>query len=370
MGERVRNRERRRAAAAVAATTCLMAAGVAVLGTSAQAATTNLLTNAGFESGSLTGWTCDAGTASVVGTPVHSGSYALSGTPTNSDDAQCTQTVAVQPSTSYTLSGYVEGAYVYLGVTGGTDSWTPSATSWQQLTTTFTTTASQTSIQVYTHGWYAQGTYYADDLSLTGPAGSGSTATATASATTSSASPTASASATASSSPTASATPTATASSTPSATATSASPTATGTSTAPGSGTPPTGDGVVTTPTGLKVTGTTSSTITLSWTGSTDNSETGDVPAYYVYEGGSVVATSMGTSVTVSSLEASTSYSFTVSGYDVAGHQSATSSAVSATTAAAPSTTPRSSPRTSTSGASTETPTTRAASPPRAQRAS
>src|SRR5258707_11675401 len=46
---------------------------------------------------------------------------------------------------------------------------------------------------------------------------------------------------------------------------------------------------------------------------STDSSQTGDVPAYYVYEGGSVVATSMGTSVTVSSLTASTSYKFTVS---------------------------------------------------------
>ena len=26
---------------------------------------------------------------------------------------------------------------------------------------------------IYVHGWYAQGTYYADDLSLTGPGGSG-----------------------------------------------------------------------------------------------------------------------------------------------------------------------------------------------------
>lgn len=97
---------------------------------------------------------------------------------------------------------------------------------------------------------------------------------------------------------------------------------------------------MVTAPTGVKVTGTTSSTVTLSWTASTDNSQTGDIPAYYVYNGGNVVATSMGTSVTVSSLTAGTSYSFTVSGYDVAGHQSATSAAVGATTSAAPATTP------------------------------
>ena len=137
----------------------------------ATAASTNLLSNPGFEAGSLSGWTCDAGTASVVSSPVHSGSDALAATPTSSDDAQCTQTVSVLPSTSYTLSGYVEGSYVYLGVTGGTDSWTPSATSWQQLTTTFTTSASQTSVQVYVHGWYAQPVYYADDLVLSGPAG-------------------------------------------------------------------------------------------------------------------------------------------------------------------------------------------------------
>ena len=44
---------------------------------------------------------------------MHSGSHALGATPSSSDDAQCTQTVSVQPNTSYTLSGYVEGSYVY-----------------------------------------------------------------------------------------------------------------------------------------------------------------------------------------------------------------------------------------------------------------
>jgi chitinase len=66
---------------------------------------------------------------------------------------------------------------VYLGVSGGTDTWTPSASSWQQLSTSFTTGSSQTSVTVYTHGWYAQGTYYADNLTLTGAAGGGSTST-------------------------------------------------------------------------------------------------------------------------------------------------------------------------------------------------
>jgi hypothetical protein len=163
---------RRLAAAAVALVLTVGGVGVVtVLAVPAGAATTNLLTNPGFETGNLTGWSCDAGVASVVTSPVHSGSYALAGAANNSDNAQCTQTVSVQPNTSYTLSGYVEGAYVYIGITGGSSNWTPSATSWQQLSTTFTTGASQNSVQVYVHGWYAQGTYYADDLALTGPAG-------------------------------------------------------------------------------------------------------------------------------------------------------------------------------------------------------
>ena len=196
---------RKRLAVLVSAALVLSgAATVSVLSSAAGAATVNLLTNPGFETGSLSGWSCDAGTGSVATSPVHSGTYALAGAATSSDDAQCTQTVSVQPNTSYTLSGYVEGAYVYLGVTGGTDSWTPSATSWQQLTTTFTTGASQTSVQVYVHGWYAEGTYYADDLALSGPAGSTPSASATTPTPTASSSPT----------PTASPTPTGTGTST------------------------------------------------------------------------------------------------------------------------------------------------------------
>ena len=167
------------------------------------AAASNLLSDPGFES-ALSGWGCDAGTAAVVSSPVHSGSGALAGSPSSSDDAQCTQTVSVLPDTSYTLSGYVEGSYVYLGVTGGSSTWTPSASSWQQLSVTFTTGASQTSVQVFVHGWYAQPTYYADDLALTGPAGASSSPSASASVS-ATPSPSASASASHSASPSASA---------------------------------------------------------------------------------------------------------------------------------------------------------------------
>ncbi len=190
----LRNALKRRQLCAIGAALAALILPLTVyVAASPASADSNLLTNAGFETGDLSGWTCDAGTASVVSSPVHSGSHALAGAPTSSADAQCAQTVSVQADTSYTLSGYVEGSYVYIGVTGGSSTWTPSATSWQQLSVTFTTGASQTSIQVFVHGWYAQPTYYADDLSLTGPGGTGGGSTPpsspTPSATSTSASP-------------------------------------------------------------------------------------------------------------------------------------------------------------------------------------
>lgn len=131
----------------------------------------NLLTNPGFETGTLSGWFCTGGTGSIVSSPVHSGSGALAGAASASDQALCTQTVAVVANTAYTLTGWVRGNYVYLGVTGGASTWTPGASSYTQLSVSFTTGASQTSVQVYVHGWYGQGTYNADDVSLDGPGG-------------------------------------------------------------------------------------------------------------------------------------------------------------------------------------------------------
>lgn len=153
-----------------AAATLVVAAATLVAG-STPASAANLLTNPGFEAGSLSGWSCSAGSA--VTSPVRSGSYALAGAASVSDNAKCTQTVAVQPNTAYTLAGWVRGSYVYLGVTGGASAWTPGATSYSQLTVAFTTAANQTSVEVYLHGWYGQGTYHADDVSLDGPGGVG-----------------------------------------------------------------------------------------------------------------------------------------------------------------------------------------------------
>jgi len=148
------------------------AAGAVALtfGLASSATAGEFLTNGGFESGSLGPWSCTGGTGSVVTGQAHSGSYALAGAASASDSAQCSQTVTVTPNTAYTLSAYVKGSYVYLGVDGGASTWTPgTGGAYQKLTVSFTTGASQTSATVYTHGWYGQGTYYADDVSLDGP---------------------------------------------------------------------------------------------------------------------------------------------------------------------------------------------------------
>ncbi|MEU9106207.1 glycosyl hydrolase family 8 [Streptomyces xanthophaeus] len=157
----------------LAAAGATLTGAAAVLTAPGPAQAANLLTNPGFESGSLSGWSCAGGLGSVVSSPVHGGTKALAGAASSSDTAKCKQTVAVQPNTAYTLSGWVRGSYVHLGVTGGSSAWTPSASAYTRLSVSFTTGASQTSAEIYVNGWYGQGTYHADDISLDGPGGSG-----------------------------------------------------------------------------------------------------------------------------------------------------------------------------------------------------
>jgi Carbohydrate binding domain len=161
-------------------------AAVSVAATAAQA-DTNTISNPGFESG-LTGWSCTA-TSTAGGGHAHSGAASLIGTPAGQDNAQCTQTVTVAPSTKYTLSAWVNGSYVYIGATGtGTtdvSTWTPGTGGYQQLSVTFTTGATTRSVTVFVHGWYGQPTYYADDFSMPGPGGGTPTPTATPTKTTS-----------------------------------------------------------------------------------------------------------------------------------------------------------------------------------------
>ncbi|MBM7170033.1 glycoside hydrolase family 18 protein [Streptomyces sp. G44] len=151
-------------------------AGADAAGTTA--ADVNAAKNAGFES-DLSDWTCTANSGAAVTSPVHGGAKALKATPSGQHTAECSQVVKVKPNSTYKLSSWVQGGYAYLGArsTGTTDvsTWTPGTSSWQQLSTSFTTGANTTSVTVYTHGWYGQSAYYVDDVSVFGPDGGGGT---------------------------------------------------------------------------------------------------------------------------------------------------------------------------------------------------
>ncbi|MCI0660643.1 MAG: glycosyl hydrolase family 18 protein [Acidobacteria bacterium] len=84
-------------------------------------------------------------------------------------------------------------------------------------------------------------------------------------------------------------------------------------------------------PTNLRVTATTSSSISLAWNGSTDNV---GVTGYDVFRGGTQIGTSPTTSFTATGLAAATTFSFTVRARDAAGNLSAASNAINATTQA------------------------------------
>ncbi|GEM_PF-6113247 len=88
-----------------------------------------------------------------------------------------------------------------------------------------------------------------------------------------------------------------------------------------------------TAPSGLSATPTSSSTISLSWTGSTDNV---GIAGYKIYRNSSLVSQTSGVGTTYldQNLLASTTYSYTVSAYDAAGNTSAQSASANATTLA------------------------------------
>jgi cellulose 1,4-beta-cellobiosidase len=84
-------------------------------------------------------------------------------------------------------------------------------------------------------------------------------------------------------------------------------------------------------PTGLAKTGATTTTISLSWTASTDPDS--PVAGYTIYRNSMQVGTSMSASFTDTGLTVMTSYSYTVSAHDAASNTSAQSAALVASTA-------------------------------------
>ena len=68
------------------------------------------------------------------------------------------------PSHSYTLKVWVQGPYAYVGIVGGASTWTSGST-WTQLSVPFTTDSTGNAT-VFVHGWYGQGTVFADDVTV------------------------------------------------------------------------------------------------------------------------------------------------------------------------------------------------------------
>ncbi|MEV0096080.1 endo-1,4-beta-xylanase [Streptomyces sp. NPDC050738] len=85
-----------------------------------------------------------------------------------------------------------------------------------------------------------------------------------------------------------------------------------------------------TVPTGLAVTGTTSSSVSLSWAASTDDV---GVSGYDIFRGGTQVGSSTAAAFTDSGLTPSTAYAYTVRAKDAAGNVSARTAEVTGTTA-------------------------------------
>ncbi|MEU1321191.1 carbohydrate binding domain-containing protein [Streptomyces tibetensis] len=133
----------------------------------------NLLTNAGFETGTLSPWTQASGTASsVAATGARTGGYALTTAASGSGANQAL--TGLTPSTTYLLTGWAKvatpGETLAIGVKGfgGTETFTNIATaSYTQATVLFTTGSSSTTATVYC--WKntgGSGAGYCDDLAV------------------------------------------------------------------------------------------------------------------------------------------------------------------------------------------------------------
>ncbi|GCE29697.1 hypothetical protein KDA_51810 [Dictyobacter alpinus] len=132
---------------------------------------TNLLNNAGFESGNLGPWN-KTGNAGVEATSPHSGSYDAYLYPSAIQDVSLTQTITAPETRTYTLTGYANVSSQNVQFGADVDGQQvrnidilPSSTGYQKYTTTFSVNAGQ-KITVWYYAHPVDGWAILDDVSL------------------------------------------------------------------------------------------------------------------------------------------------------------------------------------------------------------
>ncbi|MFC8721314.1 hypothetical protein [Kitasatospora sp. NPDC057198] len=163
VSHRRHHRQRERAPLGALASFALLTAtaGFALLGTGSAAATQEAVRDGSFLRPLTDNWTCDGDVRRLA--------QGVEGRPGGFDFAGCSQQVEVRPYTTYDLTADVSGAYAFVGVSGGevenTYLWANGAER-TRLHTVVRTGGTTRTLTVYFHGWYGQGPYQVQRVSL------------------------------------------------------------------------------------------------------------------------------------------------------------------------------------------------------------